>query len=237
MWSSNDKRWLYFAGPFTGFVVGSLVCLHTSEPETEVFLPGPDVACVEDTSECVLSEFYTTNYQSLVVDTTVPEWVHDAIPTVRARMPEGYELPGSYMRLSKYDVGLGGMMMCEHPGHTEPLPCVKDSIVITLWDRDMAECSGDKCEIGHAYLGEDWCTIMLPPSVEDALPISVLTDPEVNIPPDLAEMVLGHEWIHCRGVGHVRTTLIGPIYSIPTGALMHPNALKSGWGHHGIPIR
>lgn len=225
--TNSNKIGLVVGSIFTVFVVGLLLYLHFfGQPDTEVahqgFVP-----------------------EGIVFDIGAPKIARENLDLVDKHLSEiGYGLP---RKDGKINVGEGGIQICEgtlENGEKISYPCRPGWVVVTLWDKRMINAED---EAGKAmWKGDhpDHCTIMLPPRVEDSLPIELVSpgfDAEGNVssgvtlPPEIDAIVEAHEYLHCRGVGHVFTPLPWPFYAIPTGSIMNPSALKAGWGVQGIP--
>ncbi|HSG28220.1 MAG TPA: hypothetical protein VLA34_07050 [Candidatus Krumholzibacterium sp.] len=221
-WAPNDPRWLIPGGLFTLLVVGLLVWLHVFG---EIQVEGTDLGL---------------QYDGVLYTESMPDSVPENLKIADERLPENLKFP----RDAKGELAVqwgGASQMCKGSidGEEVEFLCEPGWITVVLWDAKMASCTGDACEAGMAFWDptKRTCTIMLPPTTEDALPLDALTAEEpVDLPLDIDAMVLAHEAVHCRrgSPGHAFTGIFGPFYSIPTGHLMHPNTLKMGWRTEGL---
>jgi hypothetical protein len=221
-WAPNDPRWLIPGGLFTLFVVGLLVWLHVFG---EIQVEG---------------EHLDITYAGVIYTEGMPDSVPENLEIADSKLPEHLKFPRDENKDPVVQWG-GATQNCkgEIDGAPVEFPCLDGWVTIVLWDAKMASCTDDDCEAGMAFwdASKKACTIMLPPTTQDALPISLLTASEPpDLPPDIDAMVLGHEWVHCRRgtPGHAFTPIFGPFVSEPTGHLMHKSTLKMGWRTEGL---
>jgi hypothetical protein len=222
-WTENDwtGRLTLILGlfVFTPAVIAALVALNMSRPVVP--------------SSPALNEYQLAwRPGDIVLDSGAPSWVSGALARGEMHLPRVYGLPrGSQGQLH---LGYGHVVtrcFTDREGKTFSYPCWKGKVVIALWPQAMAACTGDECELGLALRKEDSCTILLPDHLAAALPAGVYRS---DLPADLEDMVMMHEWMHCLGKGHVYTPLIGDIVGRPTGHLMHPNISLIGWRTEGL---
>lgn len=222
MWLPNDKRWMFFFIPFLTLVVGLLLWLHIfGVPRMEG----------EVTS--------LTDYKGFILTTSAPQYVEENLELVDSRLPPAFKLPrASDGKLSVIHADPPGNCRGELDGVEVELPCEPGWVTVVLWHQKMANCLTGDCEAGKAFWDGSSCILMLPPTLEDALPVEMLTaeDGVFALPPKAEALAVAHEWVHCRRrvPGHVYTPIFGPFISIPTGHLMHPNLLKQGWSTKGL---
>lgn len=221
MWSPNDKRWLLFFIPFLLLVAGTMLLLH---------LFGQPV--MED------GESKDLQFDRVILTSSTPDWVEEeALPLVRQRLPEAYAVPETVEHRDADSVCEGTF-----EGDRYEYPCEPGAITYMVWDQKMASCSDDDCPAAMFFLNNinsnPSCTIMVPPDIEMALPIeaSLTGDGRAVLPPDAGALAVAQEHIHCKrgSAAHIYTPIFGPVYSLPTGHVMHPSILHAGWGVEGL---
>ena len=223
MWAPNDKRWLFLFVPFLLLVVGLLLWLH---------LFGVPTMENGDSNDL--------QYDKVILTSSAPAWVEEkGIPSARKKLPKKYAIPDVVEHREAENNCTGTL-----DGEKYEYPCEPGAITYVIWDQKLAWCNDESCEAGVAFWHTDGpkpsCTIMVPPDLQMAIPLDQMFGENgelgAELPPDAEGLLVGHEHIHCkRGKpGHIFTPIFGPLYSVPTGHIMHPNFLKSGWGMEGL---
>lgn len=170
--------------------------------------------------------------ESVVIDTEVaPKYAQEALREMNERLeplglgaPKQVQAPIGYCSVKLEGKGL-------------MVPCREGSVVITAWGN--LEIPREEFTIARAVhpQSKDWCTILLPPDFStDLEPMEEEGERRAEFPSQIPSITLGHEWLHCLGFEHAKTSVFGlkKVFASPTGHLMNPDLTKSGWGLEGI---
>jgi hypothetical protein len=222
MWAPNDNRWLLFFVPFCAFVAGSIIYMNLSNAEE-----------VPKTRQWNRSK-------SL--------YVCDAPDYIVKELDRALEFVGPYSSYDKVMVSAYCMdfpevqAQCSYDGG-RIAPCLEGAHLIT--GADQAFQFGSGSDGGHGDEGL-WMadpennltrvTTMFPSDLHAIIPD--VEDPEehpvLNLPHDIAFLVLCHALLHAEGYDHVFLDLPGPFVAEPTGHIMQADITKLGTSTTGL---